>query len=205
MSCLCGDKHDKCIISKLNIYGQNSRKGKARTTAQEQSTEEQAGPMLWVHPDTASMCHHTALSLFHSSVSTSPTTSGCYSWISSSQQAGAISRRQRETLWPLEVEQTCGCAASFPGGMGGLRAPLSVGTVLRNPMHSLTRGQTAAPKGVVQSWSLEIVSFSLVHGCELMRFMHSAGIFIDWESTRRYWRTGVNKASKPGTCKILYN
>lgn len=162
-------------------------------------------PMLWVHPDTASMCHHTALSLSHSSVSTSPTTSGCYSWISSSQQAGAISRRQRETLWPLEVEQTCGCAASFPGGMGGLRAPLSVGTVLRNPMHSLTRGQTAAPKGVVQSWSLEIVSFSLVHGCELMRFMHSAGIFIDWESTRRYWRTGVNKASKPGTCKILYN
>lgn len=110
-----------------------------------------------------------------------------------------------ETLWPLEIEQTCGCAASFTGGVGGLRAPLSVGTVLWNPMHSLTRGQTAAPKGVVQSWSLEIVSFSLVHGCKLMGFMHSAGIFIDRESTRRYWRTGVNKASKPGTCKILYN
>lgn len=44
MSCLCGDKHDKCLISRLNIYGQNSRKGKARTTAQEQGTEEQAGP-----------------------------------------------------------------------------------------------------------------------------------------------------------------
>lgn len=34
MASLCGDKNDKRIISKLNVYRHNSRKGRARTTAQ---------------------------------------------------------------------------------------------------------------------------------------------------------------------------
>lgn len=81
------------------------------------------------------------------------------------------------------------------GRDGGLRALLSVGMVLWNLVHSLTRGQTAAPKGSVKSFSLEkSISLETKKYSASVWFMAASwwslmiwkGIFIDWESTGTY-------------------
>lgn len=73
-------------------------------------------------------------------------TSGWYSWIPPSQQAGAISQKQSGHL---EVEQTCGCASSFMGRMEGLEY-LCLWVRCCETLCTLLQGVTLQlPKGVV--------------------------------------------------------
>lgn len=145
MSCPCADKHDKCIMSKLNICGQKNIKGKAGTTTQSKALGNGECRVMGA-PNTASMCHHTPLSLAHGSLFASPGSlqAAIPESLHLSKQEQFHKNRYSLAIWGgTEVWLCC----LLHERDGGLRAPLSVGTVLWNPMHSLTRGHTAAPRG----------------------------------------------------------
>lgn len=118
--------------------------------------------VLWVHPTQppSATTHLCPFLVVHSFAS-----SGWYSWISSSQQAGAIS--QKQAVWPLRGGTDV--AMLLPSWKGLEHLCLWV-WCCETP-YTLLQGVTLQhPKWVVQSWSLEIFSFSLVHGCKLMEF-----------------------------------
>lgn len=123
-------------------------------------------PVLWVHP-TQPPCASTQLCPFLI-VHFSPLPS-LQAVIPEFFNLSKQVQFHKDRGQSLEVEEMW-LHCLLHGRDGGRRAPLSVGRELWNPMHSLTRGQTASSKGIVQSWSLEIFCFSLVHGCMLMEF-----------------------------------
>lgn len=151
---LCSDEDDKCIISKLNIYRQNSRKGRGRTAAQSTTRRNGQsrvadGPLTQPLGATTQLC--LLLMVQFSPLPSLQALTPESLHLSLTSQTGAISPRT-ETIWPLEVKHTCGWAASFIEGVEGLNHICLWVRCCETSCR--TRGQTGAPKGLVQSWSL---------------------------------------------------
>lgn len=151
---LCRDEDDKCIISKLNIYRQNSRKGRGRTAAQSMTLrngQSRVADAPLTQPLGATMQLCLLLMVQFSPLPSLQALTPESLHLSLTSQTGAISPRT-ETIWPLEVKHTCGWAASFLEGVEGLNHICLWVRCCENSCP--TRGQTGAPKGLVQSWSL---------------------------------------------------
>lgn len=95
----------------------------------------------------------------------------------------------------LELRHTFSWAASFMGGVEGFDHICLWVWCCETLQY--TRDQTGAPKRFVQPQSQCIFSLNLVNGCKLVGVTH-------WEGTGSHQSTGVNKASKTGTCKIFH-
>lgn len=130
---------------------------------------EKDSPVLWVHPiqplcATTQLC--SPLTVQFPSVQTLQTLLPESLRLSLTSQTEEISPRT-ETVWILEAKHMCGWASSFNSGMEGVNPTCLWVQCCETSPH--TRGHTGTPKGLIQSWSLWIFSFSLVNSCKSMR------------------------------------
>ena len=130
MSSLCSDKDDKCIISKLNIYRQNSRKGRAGTTAQSMTLRNAQFCVRGAHPPCATTQLCPLLTVQFSPLPSLQTLSSDSLHLRLTSRTGTISPRteiiQRFTC--SEAHVWLGCLLHRRDGR--LKSHLSVGTVL---------------------------------------------------------------------------